>query len=79
MYSDIFPVKSSQLDPKALLKAMNERYEVNVENCRLWNPGVNDVYILWTNIGTLYLRVSHLEGNYILALQYSIGGRKECI
>lgn len=59
MYSDIFPVQSSQLDTKALLKAMNERYEVNVENCRLWNPGVNDVYILWTNIGTLYLRVSH--------------------
>lgn len=59
MYSDIFTVQSSQLDPKALLKAMNERYKVKVENCRLWNSGVNDVYILWTNIGTLYLRISH--------------------
>jgi Ser/Thr protein kinase RdoA (MazF antagonist) len=56
-----FPVQSSMLDPKALLITLNSRYNIRFETCRLWSGGVNDVYILLTEIGILYLRVSHAK------------------
>jgi Ser/Thr protein kinase RdoA (MazF antagonist) len=57
--SDFYPVVCSYLDPKALLCSINERYEMKTETCQLWNSGVNAVYKLCTDMGILYLRVSH--------------------
>jgi len=61
MNTALFPVQSSLLDPKVLLTALNDRYDIKIKTCRLWSNSVNDVYTLCTEIGTLYLRISQAK------------------
>lgn len=59
MNTDFFAVQSSVIAPQALLNVLNDRYNIKFHTCRLWSGGINDVYNLQSETGTLYLRISH--------------------
>ncbi len=57
---DIFPVIYSTLAPKALVRDVLSEYNIeSVTNCRLWQRGLSDIYMVETVVKTYVLRVSH--------------------
>lgn len=59
MDTSIFPIRYSQLSPDALQREVIKRYNIgNQIECKYYRMGMNDVYLLNTESGTYYLRVS---------------------
>lgn len=64
MSDKYFPVRYSQLNPAALKNELTKRYELEEPmSCRVFNSGVNDIYIIKVGKEVFYLRVS-LTGIY---------------
>ena len=62
MGDDIFQVRYSQLDPKKIEKELIERYEFTEPlSCRFFNSGLNDIYIVKTEMINYFLRISLTE------------------
>lgn len=59
MSANYFPVQSSILSSKALLREVNLRYGIKALQCRLWSIGLNDVYLILEEDCKYFLRVSH--------------------
>lgn len=64
MNNTYFPVRYSQLSPDALKEELLKRYDL-AENlsCRLFDSGINDIYIIKTDEDTFYLRITQ-AGKY---------------
>lgn len=59
MSDEVFPVRYSQLNPDRIKNEIIERYEFKeLLSCRLYNSGLNDIYIVKADKNNYYLRVS---------------------
>jgi Ser/Thr protein kinase RdoA (MazF antagonist) len=59
MDNTYFPIRYSQLDPKALKEELNQRYVFDEKvSCRLFDYGLNDIYQVKSENIVYYLRVS---------------------
>ncbi len=54
-----FPVRYSQLDPRALRLELQKRYDIDeILSCQLYDYGLNDIYIVKSEEFICYLRIS---------------------
>ena len=59
MSDNIFPIRYSQLNANALKDELAKRYDLNnLESCRFFDFGMNDIYVVKAGKETFYLRVS---------------------
>ena len=59
MSDDIFPVRYSQLSPNKIKNKIKERYKIGEPlSCRFFYSGLNDVYIIKTELNNYFLRIS---------------------
>jgi Ser/Thr protein kinase RdoA (MazF antagonist) len=64
MNNTYFPVRYSQLSPDALKVELLKRYNLSENiSCRLFDSGLNDIYIIKTSEETFYLRITQ-AGKY---------------